>query len=107
MTPLLDISKCLIGGCRIEDIARQTEYTPEERLLLAVVLQAVLDALKPTDEGRAARAFLQDPDVQGLTQALWGVRTSELFNRHLAVRAINAYRTGHGQKLQHRRKRRK
>jgi hypothetical protein len=104
MSPLLDISKCVIRGCRIEDIAKQAGYTPEERLLLAVIVQAVLDALKPTDEGRDARAFLQDPDVQSLTQVLWGVRTSGHFDRRRAVRAINAYRTGYGQKLQHRRK---
>jgi hypothetical protein len=105
MTPLLDISKCSIGGRRIEDILTQTEYTPEEKLLLAVVLQAVLDALQPTQEGQDARAFLQDPEVQSLTQMVWGVRTSSLVNRRQSVRAINAYRTGRGQKLQHQRKR--
>ena len=104
MTPF-DISECLNGGCHIGDVAGRTAYTPEERLLLAVVLQAVLDALEPTEEGKAARAFLQDPDVQSLTQVLWGVRTSGLFDRRQAARAINAYRTSQGKRLQYQKRR--
>jgi len=104
MTPF-DISKHLIGGCRVENAAGQAAYSPEQNLLLAVVLQAVVDSFAPTEEGRDARAFLQDPDVQCLTQVLWGVRTSDLCDRRRVVRAIAAYRTSHGQKLQYRRKR--
>ena len=104
MTPF-DISNRLIGGCRIEDAVRRTAYLPEENLLLAVILQAVLDSFAPTEEGQDAREFLQDPDVQCLTQVLWGVRTSDLFDRRRVVRAINAYRTSYGLALRHRRKR--
>jgi hypothetical protein len=92
---------------RLAEAERQDECTPEERLLLAVVLQAVLDTLKGGEGSASARAFLDDPDIQCLAQSLWGIRTSGLFDRRQAEQAISAYRVSRGQKLQHRRRRRK
>jgi hypothetical protein len=104
---LSDVSANPIRGCRIEDIVQRSEWTPEERLFLAVVVQAILDVFKEDDESGAARDFLDDPNVQRLTQALWGVRTSGFFDCNRAEDAISAYRFGRGQKLKHRRKRKK
>lgn len=104
---LTDISRNPIGGYRITDVVEQSEFTPEEKLFLAVVLQAIIDALRESQERAPARAFLDDPDVQSLTQALWGVRTSGLFDRGDAELAISAYRASQGVKLQHRRMRKK
>ena len=104
---LSDVSTNPIRGGHIEDIVQRSEWTPEERLFLAIVLQAVLDVFKGDDESGAARAFLDDPNVQHLTQALWGVRTSGFFDCNRTEEAISAYRFGRGQKLKHRRRRKK
>ena len=104
---LSDVSTNPIRGCRIEDIVQRSECTPEERLFLAVVVQAVLDVFKGNDESGAARAFLDDPNVQRLTQALWGVRTSGFFDCNRAKDAVGAYRFGRGQKLKYRQRRKK
>ena len=104
---LTDISRNLTGGYRITDVVERSEFTPEEKLLLAVVLQAILDTLRESQEGVTARTFLNDPNIQSLTQDLWGVRTSGLFDRDDAEHAISAYRASHGIKLQHRRMRKK
>ncbi|MBN1640365.1 MAG: hypothetical protein JXA09_03945 [Anaerolineae bacterium] len=67
--------------------------TPEARLILAVVLQAVADRRARSPGLRQeACAFLEDERVQDLTQALWGVRTSASLDARNAARAIAGYR---------------
>lgn len=104
---LTDIATNPIRGYRITDVVERSECTPEEKLFLAVILQAIIDALRESEERAPARAFLDDPNIQSLTQDLWGVRTSGLFDHGGAELAINAYRASQGIKLQHRRRRKK
>jgi hypothetical protein len=89
-----------IGDGRARLLAR----TPEARLLLAVVLQAVVDAGKEDGDGQTARAFLDDPQVQDLVESVWGLPVSAQFGPH-AGHAVRLYRVSEGKIVYYRHRR--
>jgi hypothetical protein len=78
---------------RIAAPHRALASTPEARLLLAVVLQAVADRGASAHAlQRDACAFLEDEGVQDLVELLWGTRTAARVDPRRAAREIARYR---------------
>ena len=77
--------------------------SPEERILVAVIVQAITDAPKENRDGMTARAFLGDPQVHGLIDATWGVATTSRLNPGRVKAAIQAYRLREGKLLMRKR----
>ena len=71
-------------------------HGPEARLLLAVIVQAVLDAPRQNIHGITAREFLDDAGVQALAQLLWRTSVCSTLDRRRARRAIVSYRMSEG-----------
>ena len=70
--------------------------TPEARLFAAILVQAVIDLPRTDKHGASARAYLDDPEVQDLCEALWGVRPCSEIDWIRARPALIAYRQQRG-----------
>jgi len=71
-------------------------HGPEARLLLAVIVQAVIDAPKQNVHGMTAREFLDDAHVQALARLLWRVPVRSSLDQRRAHREIVSYRMSEG-----------